>query len=92
MKDKVKKVNCSSLPPCKRSQDKRISRVNYISQMWSLSYTSGPTKDLDPLDFSWTVNETGLDVPLWFTRPRLPNTFRKNSLVDEEGEGSSTLG
>ena len=90
MKDKVKKLNCSSLPPCKRSLEKHISRANYLSQMWSLLYTTDPKKDLDPLDFSWTVNENGLYVPLWFTGPRLPNTFRKNSLVDEE-EGSSTL-
>lgn len=39
-----------------RSLEQQISRANYLSQMWSLSYTPDPTKDLDPLNFDWTAN------------------------------------
>ena len=41
----VKKINCSSLPPCEKVLDLHLLRANYIAMMWRRAHTQQPTND-----------------------------------------------
>ena len=68
---KVKKVNCYSLPPCKRSLHKHIERANFVTMTWHNAYQALPNVN-SPLDFGWK-EDNGTYQPVWFEGPAIPS-------------------
>ena len=62
---KVKKINCSSLPPCNKTLHKHIQRANYVAMMWHNADKPNPNI-YDPKDFVWKENDNGIFQPVWF--------------------------
>ena len=79
---KVKKINCSSLPPCEKTLAQHLSRANYIAIVWRLAHTPEPTKNVHPLNYGWTDNGDGHYVPQWFVGEPLPDKL----FNDEDAE------
>ena len=68
---KLKKVNCSMLPPCRRSLQKKIMRATMISKAWGKADTANPSQDLKPEDFGWE-KDGDIFRPVRFDGPSLP--------------------
>ena len=81
MKEKLKKVNCASLPPYhsvpKHPKTAHQARVNYVLKMWAFAHTNHPTENMDPVDYGWQLNENGILVPLWHEGSALPTKGRQ---------------
>lgn len=67
---KVKKVNCSSLPPCEKSLHKHIQRANFVAMRWHNADQALPNVN-SPLDFGWK-DVNGAYQPVWFEGPAVP--------------------
>ena len=74
----MKKINCSSLPPCEKTLAQHLSRAHYIGMTWRLAHTPEPTKDMHPLSYGWKDNGDGHYVPQWFVGAPLPDTLMGN--------------
>ena len=72
--EKVRKINCASLPPCQKTLEQHILRVNYISILCKRAGTSDPTSGIHPLNYGW-VNNDGLFLPFWFEGNALPTSL-----------------
>ena len=72
--EKVKKINCASLPPCQKTLEQHILRANYISVLWSRAGTSNPTSGIHPLSNGW-VDINGHFLPFWFEGHSLPSSL-----------------
>ncbi|PIK60587.1 hypothetical protein BSL78_02523 [Apostichopus japonicus] len=70
----VKKINCSSLPPCEKYVSTRITGKLRCYDV-SHAHTKQPTKDLHPLNYGWIANDDGLYVPHWYEGEALPDTL-----------------
>ena len=46
-KDKLKKVNCDMLPPCRDTLKNKILRANMVSLIWGRADQKNPGQDLD---------------------------------------------
>ena len=68
----IKKIYCSSLPPCEKMLSQHLLRANYIAMMWRRAHTQQPTKELLPLNYGWVANDNGLYVPCRFEGGCLP--------------------
>ena len=89
----VRKINCASLPPCKRALEKHILRANLVSIIWRLAYTPEPSKGLDPIKFGWEEDDNGHYVPFWYEGSPLPGNFpcTKDSVLDLDESDTTTL-
>ena len=79
----VKKVNCSSLPPCARSLSKYVQRANYVSMMWHNFDMAKPTS-WSPIDFGWQEEAFERYQPHWFDGPSVPETMTGENELDVE--------
>ena len=82
LKNKVKKVNCSLLPPCQKVLKNKIKRCQYVSQVWAKADTHYPSEGLCPSKFGWEKDGEKW-VPTWYPGLPLPG-----KLVKEPAEGS----
>ena len=58
-----------------------------ISLIWGRADQTNPAQDLDPCDFGWKTDESGMYIPLWNTGPVLPNQMGTTSRdTTEDGE------
>ena len=61
--NKVKKVDLSSIPPCKRSLTRHCNHVNYRVKQWKLAHESKPHIEKPTEKHGWTT-ENGRQEPL----------------------------
>ena len=80
----VKKINCSSLPPCEKVLDLHLQRANYIALMWRRAHTEQPTKGLHPLNYGWVANDDGLYVPCWFQGKTLTASLASEDIETQQ--------
>ena len=85
---KVKKVNCSSLPPCKKSLHKHIQRANFVAMTWHNADQALPNVNC-PLDFGWKEDNSGAYQPVWFEGPAIPGECEEK--VEERQENEEAI-
>ena len=71
MKSKLKKVNCSLLPPCSKVLNMKIKRALYVSSIWTKAPGKEPSQGLSPADYGWEKVE-GTWSPIWYRGSPLP--------------------
>ena len=69
---KVKKVNCTSLPPCNKSLYEHIQWANIVVMMWRNADQCMPNVN-NPLDFGWKAEDSETLQPLWFEGRTIPD-------------------
>jgi len=74
--NKVKKVDLSRIPPCKRSLTPHCNRVNYRVAQWKLAHEPKPNIEKPTEKHGWT-KENGLLEPLWSDGPVLPSSLHE---------------
>ena len=60
MKSKLKKVNCSLLPPCSKVLNMKMKRALYLSSIWTKASGNEPSQGLSPVDYGWEKVVTNL--------------------------------
>jgi len=73
---KVKKVDCTLLPPCALTVRNKLRRAHYISLIWCNADGPQPGNGLDHTKYGW-VERNGCYVPDWFSGPAIPDDFLK---------------
>lgn len=81
---KVKKINCATLPPCAKVLSKHIQRASYVAFTWSNAHQMDPTMGLSPLNNGWVQLDGQFPVPEWFDGDCLPTTIRPSKNNIEE--------
>ena len=71
--DKMKRVDCGLLPPCRKVLTKKIQRSQMIARVWYNADTPNPNLNLDPLDFGWRKVGNSF-YPQWYDGPALPSS------------------
>lgn len=85
---KIKKVDCSLLPPTLKTLEMKVLRTQYVTCMWTHAGTPCPTEGISPLDYGWSIDNTVLQ-PVWFEGRAMPeHIFSTNSETDEEKQTS----
>ena len=69
---KLKKLNCASLPPCKKVLDNQIRRANFVARYWKNANQTDPTSMESPTDYGWRENQNGMLEPDWYPGYSLP--------------------
>ena len=75
-----KNVDLGSLPPCRRSLEQHVRRVNYQVGIWKRAHIAEPDIPDVKVDHGWEVKDGKLE-PLWYTGDVLPQ-----DLIDIAGE------
>ena len=89
--EKVRKINCASLPPCQKTLEQHILRANYISILWTRAGTRDPTDGIHPLSYGW-VNNNGHFLPLWFEGNALPTSLTTCEMESVDNESVTEHG
>jgi hypothetical protein len=77
----VKKLDASSLPPCRRVLEEKLKRVVYIANTWMSSVKPHPPL-LTPLDYGWSLKEGQFEI-VWYSGECCPKSL---DVVIEEGD------
>ena len=84
---KLKSFDPATLPPCLSALEQKISRVNFVSHVWTNAHKPD-INEWDPLKHGWVKEETtGNLVPKWFEGDRVPN----NLFYEETEMGNDNL-
>lgn len=83
--EKVKKIDCALLPPCRRSLHMKLKRAKYVAILWTHASSASPGNNLSPADYGWYMNKELLQ-PKWFDGPAIPVSLFKDDEEEEEKE------
>ena len=80
----MKNLDISLLPPCKRTLEQLLKRVNYQVRIWKLSHK--PYADIqEPELHGWKV-EDGILRPHWFDGADMPTQLTDIAVGKEVGD------
>ena len=71
---KIKRINCTSIPPCSKTLLNHIRRSNYVAKLWKRAEQADPTEVEPAVKYDWTEMENGLE-PEWFVGYSLPDSL-----------------
>lgn len=77
----VKKIDCSLLPPSRRSLEMHLLRARYVTIIWLNASSACPAEGLSPTDYRWIVNDKLLQ-PNWFDGPAIPDSLFTDETED----------
>ena len=86
--DRLKKVDCGLLSPCKKVLENKIKRTQLIARWWYNADTANPSLDLNPLNFGW-CQEGNPYNPHWYSSSALPNTMDLKTQQESDPESES---
>ena len=86
-----KKVDMSSLPPCKKSLDQHVRRVNFKVGIWKRAHIARPDIPNASNGHGWILVDGHIE-PLWYEGPELPNllSYIACEIEDEKDQASDT--
>lgn len=70
----IKRIDCTLLPPCRRTVDKKLQRAHYVTILWNHANLECPDQGLSPTDYGWAANGNLLQ-PVWFDEPAIPDVL-----------------
>ena len=82
---RIKKTDCSLLPPTKVTLEEKIKRTSYISQVWRKAVLPNPTEGIIPENFGWSL-EDGKYKFVWYKGHSVP----PNVLFNHDSEDLSS--
>ena len=71
---KLRKINCSLLPPCQKVLQQKILRAQYVSQVWSKAADKNPSEGLCPSQYGWKKEENRWKW-VWYIGSAVPDRF-----------------
>ena len=87
--EKVKKIDCALLPPCKRSLCMKL-RSQYVTILWKHAFSAASGHHLTASDHGWIFSNE-VSQPHWFDGPAIPSNLFKDSEEDNLNEIEDTL-
>lgn len=84
---KLKKINCSSLPPCAKTLGNHIKRAHYVARMWKRADQAEPTGGSRPLDFGWKSTNNCFE-PEWYPGSAVPESLTGSPTTPTEDDDS----
>ena len=87
-----KNVDLGTLPPCRRSLEQHIRRVNYQVGIWKRSHIPKPDVPDVKADHGWVLKDDKLE-PLWYTADVLPQQLidiADDALVSEDDDSDDS--
>ena len=79
------KVNCSMLPPCRNTLNKKIERSVLVSRIWAQADTPNPHERMIPENFGW--HKSGDEYrPVWYDGSALPDSLQNVGSMEDEVE------
>ena len=88
--EKVKKIDCALLPPCKRSLCVKLRRSKYVTILWKHASSAAPGHHSTPSDYGWIIRNEVLQ-PHWFDGPAIPRNLFKDNEEGNLNEIKATL-
>jgi hypothetical protein len=83
----VKKLDGTSLPPCRKVLLQKIKRTCFIAKMWLSSLSPHPPS-LDPVDCGWTIVNGCYEIK-WYEGDHCPRTLDVICEDADEDDGSN---
>ena len=85
---KIKSVDPSLFPPCRKVLLKQTQRANLIAAIWRNACLSNPSEHLNPVEHGWLVQDGKFSVE-WFDGDQVPpqeEVFYENSEFSQDDE------
>ena len=83
----VKKLDGSSLPPCRRVLSEKLKRVTYISNIWMSSVRPHPPI-ISPLNYGWKITTEKRFQLLWYDGEICPKKL--DIVIDQDDHNSES--
>ena len=88
--EKVKKIDCALLPPCKRSLCMKLRRSQYVTILRKHASSAAPGHHLTPSDYDCIIGNEVLQAH-WFNGPAIPSNLFKDNKEGNLNEIKATL-